>query len=112
MRYVDKVKIGEFDYSKEEWDHISKEARDLVAHTLTVEPKNRYSAVECLAHPWFQKLAEKTSSNKNVAKAVLSNMKKFKHNSKLEQATIGVIVNQIVSKEERKELLKQFQGLG
>ena len=105
----DKVKIGEFDYPKEEWDHISKEARDLVAHMLTVEPKNRYSAVECLAHPWFQKHAEKTSSNKNVAKAVLSNMKKFKHNSKLEQATIGVIVNQIVSKEERKELLKQFQ---
>ena len=105
----DKVKKGEFDYPKEEWDHISKEARDLVAHMLTVEPKNRYSAVECLAHPWFQKHAEKTSSNKNVAKAVLSNMKKFKHNSKLEQATIGVIVNQIVSKEERKELLKQFQ---
>lgn len=105
----EKVRVGEFDYPKEEWDHISKEAKDLVAHMLTVEPKNRYSAVECLAHPWFQKHVEKTSSNKNVAKAVLSNMKKFKHNSKLEQATIGVIVNQIVSKEERKELLKQFQ---
>ena len=75
----DKVKIGEFDYPKEEWDHISKDARDLVAHMLTVDPKNRYSAVECLAHPWFQKHAETTSSNKNVAKAVLSNMKKFKH---------------------------------
>ena len=36
-------------------------------------------------------------------------MKKFKNSSKLEQATIGVIVNQLVSKDERKELLKQFQ---
>ena len=36
-------------------------------------------------------------------------MKKFKNSSKFEQAAIGVIVNQIVSKEERKELLRQFQ---
>lgn len=57
----------------------------------------------------FQKYKEKSGSNKALAKSVLSNMKKFKHSSKLEQATIGVIVNQLVSKDERKELLKQFQ---
>lgn len=105
----DKVRIGEFDYPKEEWDNISKDARDLVQHMLTLDPKKRYSAGECLAHPWFQKYKEKSGSNKALAKSVLSNVKKFKHSSKLEQATIGVIVNQLVSKDERKELLKQFQ---
>ena len=105
----DKVRIGEFDYPKEEWDNISKDARDLVQHMLTLDPKKRYSIGECLTHPWFQKYKEKSGSNKALAKSVLSNMKKFKHSSKLEQATIGVIVNQLVSKDERKELLKQFQ---
>ena len=35
----DKVRIGEFDYPKEEWDNISKDARDLVQHMLTLDPK-------------------------------------------------------------------------
>ena len=43
-----------------------------------------------------------------MAKNVLGNMKKFKRDRKLEQATIGFIVNQLISKEERNELMKQF----
>ena len=40
---------------------------------------------------------DKSASNKNLAKNVCANMKKFKNSSRLEQATIGVIVNQLVS---------------
>ena len=105
----DQVRKGQFDYPKEEWDNISKDAKDLVGHMLTLDPKKRYSAAECLAHPWFERYKDKSASNKNLAKNVCANMKKFKNSSKLEQATIGVIVNQLVSKDERKELLKQFQ---
>ena len=105
----EKVRIGEFDYPKEEWDHISKDARDLVEHMLTLEPKKRFSALQALAHPWFKKYKDKAVTNRSLSKNVLNNMKKFKNSSRLEQAAIGVIVNQIVSKEERKELLRQFQ---
>ena len=44
-----------------------------------------------------------------MAKNVLSNMKRFKKNRKLEQATVSFIINQLLSKDERTELLKQFQ---
>lgn len=105
-----RVREGVYDFPSEEWDHISKDAKDLVKNMLKINPKERYSAAQCLTHPWFSKFNDKKNgTNKQLAKNVLSNMKKFKKNSKLEQATIGVIVNQLISKDERKELLKQFQ---
>lgn len=36
-------------------------------------------------------------------------MKRFKRNRQFEQATISFIVNQLITKEERSELMKQFQ---
>ena len=44
-----------------------------------------------------------------MAKNVLSNMRKFKKNRKLEKATISFIINQLILKDERSELEKQFK---
>ena len=103
------VKKGKFDFPKEEWSSVSKEAIDLIKGMLTYEPSKRLSALDCMSKPWFIKNKDKSASNKKMAKSVLGNMKKFKRDRKLEQATIGFIVNQLISKEERKELVKQFQ---
>jgi len=105
-----KVTIGKFDFPKEEWKNVSKEAIDLIKKMLTFEPSKRPSALDCLSHPWFLKNKDKNNgSNKKMAKNVISNMKKFKRDRKLEQATVSFIVNQLISKDERKELIKQFQ---
>ena len=103
------VKKGKFDFPKEEWSSVSKEAIELIKGMLTYEPNKRLSALECMSKNWFEKNKDKNTSNKKMAKSVLGNMKKFKRGRKLEQATIGFIVNQLISKEERKELVKQFQ---
>ena len=49
-----------------------------------------------------------TKDDKKLAKSALENMKRFKRNKQIEQATISFIVNQLVTKEERTELMKQF----
>ena len=103
------VKKGKFDFPKEEWSSVSKEAIDLIKGMLTYEPNKRLSALDCMTQSWFIKNKGKNTSDKKMAKNVLGNMKKFKRDRKLEQATIGFIVNQLISKEERKELVKQFQ---
>lgn len=101
------VKKGQFDYPSEEWDTISKQAKDLVSNMLKFEPKSRASAMDCLAHPWFKKFDNVIDSK--VTQNVIKNIKQFKSNRKLEQATISYIVNQLVTKEERNKLLLQFQ---
>ena len=103
------VKKGKFDFPKEEWSSVSKEAIELINGMLTYEPNKRLSALDCMSQSWFIKNKGKNTSDKKMAKNVLGNMKKFKRDRKLEQATIGFIVNQLISKEERKELVKQFQ---
>lgn len=102
------VKKGEFDFPEEEWSVITKEAKELISKMLTYDPKKRLSAMEVLKHEWFTKNKEKKESDKKLAKSALSNMKRFKRNKQFEQATISFIVNQLITKEERAELMKQF----
>ena len=44
----------------------------------------------------------------SVARSAFENMKRFKRNKKFEHATIGFIINQLISKEDRADLMKQF----
>lgn len=38
------------------WNDISSEAKDLISRLLAVDPRKRYDADECLAHPWLRRL--------------------------------------------------------
>jgi calcium-dependent protein kinase len=101
------VKKGTFDFPKEEWESISTEAKVLVSGMLKYDPKKRLSAKECLASPWFRK---NDLNNEKINSNLISNMKKFKVGRKLEHAATNYIVTQLVSKEERNKLLKQFKA--
>ena len=105
---MDAVKKGEFDFPDEEWSVISNEAKDLIKKMLTYEPKKRFSANQVLQHPWFTSFKEKNKINKKIATSALENMKRFKRNKQFEQATISFIINQLITKDERNELMKQF----
>ena len=100
---------GDFEFPNDEWDSVSDDAKKLIKKMLTKNPKKRISALDSLKDTWFKKNEEKSDSDKKLAKNVLSNMKKFKKNRKLEKATISFIINQLVQKEERSELEKQFK---
>ncbi len=104
------VKKGKFTYPSEDWSSISKEAMNLITSMLKFSPKDRPSAGECLAHPWF-KINEAIDKEQSfLSLNVVKNMKLFKSDRKLEQATISFIVNQLITKDERNELLSQFQS--
>ena len=48
------VAKGKFDFDGEEWDDISKEAKDLIKK-LICKPEKRLTAQEALEHKWFKK---------------------------------------------------------
>ena len=108
VEIMQNVQRGKFVFPKEEWDVMSYEVKDLITKMLTYEPSKRISAKKILEHPWFSQYEEKIKQNKKVAKSAFENMKKYKRNKKFEQATIGFIINQLISKEDRADLLKQF----
>jgi serine/threonine protein kinase len=49
-----KFKRGEFDFPSPWWDDVSAEAKDLVNNLLVVNPADRFTIDQCLAHPWIQ----------------------------------------------------------
>ena len=100
---------GEYDFPKEEWQNVSEEAKNLVQKMLEKDTKKRITALDALQDKWFKINKQKKTNNKLLAKNVLKNMKKFKKNKKFEKATMSFIVNQLVLKEERKDLEKQFK---
>ena len=85
---------------------MSPLAKDLVINMLQFHPSKRVSASEALEHKWL-------FVNKNVDKKIsikcLNNMKKFRAERKLQQAALTCIVNNLLSKEEKNDLLELFQ---
>jgi serine/threonine protein kinase len=49
---TEKVARGYYTFLSPWWDDISLSAKDLVSHLLCVDPAQRYSIDEFLAHPW------------------------------------------------------------
>lgn len=56
-----KVSKGEYTFLSPWWDEISKEAKDLVSHLLTVDPMKRYTPDDVLSHPWILRNSEPTN---------------------------------------------------
>jgi len=54
---TEKVAKGSYTFLSPWWDDISKSAKDLITHLLTVDPEKRYTITEFLDHPWIKATA-------------------------------------------------------
>ncbi|KAK9840122.1 hypothetical protein WJX74_003832 [Apatococcus lobatus] len=59
----EKIKSGEYDADDPVWDHVSDDAKDLVARLLVVDASQRLTAGQALAHPWLQGLSRGASGS-------------------------------------------------
>ncbi|KAG0032132.1 hypothetical protein BGZ81_011621 [Podila clonocystis] len=58
---TEKVARGQYTFLSPWWDEISAEVKDLITHLLCVNPKERYTIDQFLAHPWV-KAGEKSTN--------------------------------------------------
>lgn len=68
---TEKVAHGYYTFLSPWWDDISHSAKDLITHLLCVDPAQRYTIDEFLAHPWIKDgppVMPVTSSTKPAAK--------------------------------------------
>ncbi|KAI9027152.1 kinase-like domain-containing protein [Phycomyces nitens] len=52
---TEKVARGHYTFMSPWWDHVSKEATDLISHLLCFDPEKRYTIDQFLQDPWMQK---------------------------------------------------------
>lgn len=110
-KIIDAVKKGKFTLDEPEWDDVSEEAVDLVKRCLTYDPDKRTSASEALDHVWFKKFAKMDKVKKSLASKALSNLKNFRAEQKLKQATLAYIVSQCLTKEETDKMEEIFASM-
>ncbi|CAD8109050.1 unnamed protein product [Paramecium sonneborni] len=110
-KIMEKVSKGAYSFETQEWEEVSKEAKDFIRKMLQIEPNKRYSAQQALNDPWIKKFTNPTQFDKPLMTKVLTNMRKFTEQQKLQEAVFKFIVNQLATKEEKAELLKIFQCL-
>jgi len=104
------VQKGKFDFDGEEWDEITKEAKDLIKK-LICKPEKRLTAQEALEHKWFRKTIKEDASKKIKLKGKkLETFKNFQKNSKLKQAALTAISVQ-ASPDDIRELKELFMSL-
>lgn len=48
-----KIRMGDWNFKMEDWSHISSEAKILIKKLLVCNPRQRWTAKEALASPWF-----------------------------------------------------------
>jgi serine/threonine protein kinase len=49
-----KIMDVKYDFDDPSWDDVSEAAKNLIRHLLVKDPKDRYTAKDCLADPWVQ----------------------------------------------------------
>ncbi|CDW80062.1 protein kinase domain containing protein [Stylonychia lemnae] len=109
-----KVKIGKFTFHETLWGTISETAKDFITKLLQYDPEKRMTAEEAIQHKWITlNLTEiiYEQIDQIQAQGALANLKTFRADQKLKQATYTYIVTQLLSKSEKEHLSKIFKAI-
>jgi len=91
-----KIKKGSYEFHPEYWGSISREAKDLIAGLLTVDPDKRLSADGALGSPWITGSDEMLAGN-NLG-VNLDQFKRYNAKRKVRQAVLTLMAtNKITS---------------
>jgi calcium-dependent protein kinase len=106
---MDNVETGVYNIDK--YDHISKDAKNLIKLMMEFDSRKRITAQQALENIWIKNQAPNSFTINLARTRVLDNLKNFRADQKLLEATIAFIVNQLTTKEEISELRRIFLEL-
>lgn len=97
---LDKVRVGKYSFDNDEWTYISDDAKEFIRKCLVKDPSKRMSAEQALQDKWISKYANSNDVDLPTLVKSLSNMKTFRADKKIQEATMMFLVNYMASKEE------------
>eukprot|EP00744_Colponema_vietnamica_P002349 GILI01003701.1.p1 GENE.GILI01003701.1~~GILI01003701.1.p1 ORF type:complete len:490 (-),score=178.72 GILI01003701.1:255-1679(-) len=107
---MDRVRIGRYSMDGPEWQNVSAEAKDLIAHLLSVDASRRYTAEQALAHPWLAHMSASVHADSSLSLTSINSLRNFRAHEKLKRAALMVIASQL-TQDEIGELRKVFLSL-
>lgn len=104
----DNILRGKFKMSGPRWENIGEHPKDLIRKLLVIDPIERFTAEQALAHPWFNQ--PRSNIRIKVDKKILQSLRDYKATSKLQQEVYAVLVKYL-SCDEIIELRQAFTSL-
>mmetsp|Transcript_34634 Transcript_34634/g.69966 ORF Transcript_34634/g.69966 Transcript_34634/m.69966 type:complete len:781 (-) Transcript_34634:3058-5400(-) len=65
-----KIRMGEYEFYREDWEDISAPAKDLISKLLVVDPNRRITANAALQHEWICKVDEDDLSARSLSSSL------------------------------------------
>ena len=88
---IKNISLGKVVFLEDDWKNISDDAKDLISKMLILNPKERFTAKECLEHRWFSK---NNKNKKDLKKyGLFKYLKDFKIKTKFQKAILLYYVN-------------------
>ncbi len=87
----DKIKRADYEFHREFWDSISEDAKDLIRRCICLNPKERLTSKQAIAHKWLQKDG-RALSQVDLAKN-LEEFKRFNAKRKFKSGVRAVIAS-------------------
>lgn len=105
-----KIQRGIYATSGTRWDSVSNAAKDLVKRMMARDPARRCSAAEVLSHPWIRSGCREEMES-TEAKYLLSKLRSFSTECKLQQTALSYIVSQLTTNKEKRLIQSVFLSL-
>jgi calcium-dependent protein kinase len=103
------VQRGQYSFDLPEFEQISDYAKRFITKMLMFNPKQRISVSEAINDAWFKMVLTKKEVvlNNNI----INNLKSFHVRNKIQEAIYFFMINNMTTKEERRELMEVFKAL-
>jgi calcium-dependent protein kinase len=101
---------GKYDIEKTGWESVSQEAKSLIVKLLEINPKKRITAKEALNSQWIS--GSRTPNIRgSLIESAANNIKNFSETHKLQRAVIRFIASQLLTQNEKNELVSIFKSI-
>lgn len=77
-------------FPEKAWHNVSHDAKDLLLKMLEKDPQTRFTAKQCLDHPWFQIHGETTSPRLDIR--LLKRLKNYRKPPRFKQEILGIVI--------------------
>lgn len=103
------VKKGTYDFPKQDWDAVSKNAKDFINVQLQLNTDKRASAEQLMSHAWLKE-ANNAEEGKRLASGFTNNLKAFRSSGKFKRVCLTLIAKHM-KEEDISELESTFLAL-
>lgn len=106
-----KIKRAEVSTKGKVFEKVSEDAKDLVHHMLEGDPTKRYTAAQCLSHPWLERMIKEAQLEKTIDLIVMGNIARFEGMSVLKNAFWASAISYFSSYSETITIVRTWNAL-